>query len=225
MKFDRTFEYSCQRVGPRSLGPSRYPLRRLRRTSAAAIVERCETVLLRRFANLPPLGSSYVDPRLVDYVVPLTQRSSSRTLRTVARGSRLDLPTRRPSAYSCGGRTVDLGLISTCLLRCSARTTGTSTCSRTTTSNRGERSTADDIVDAPKGAAEFIDLDTRELVERRVRYVVATLSSYTTQPYCDLPECFAGWMARSKPGSGEVFEPRTVADRVDLTAETTNAVR
>ena len=34
------------------------------------------------------------------------------------------------------------------------------------------------------------------------------LSSYTQQAYCDLPECFAGWMARQQPNSGEIFEPK-----------------
>jgi hypothetical protein len=45
--------------------------------------------------------------------------------------------------------------------------------------------------------------------------------SYTTQPLCDLPECFAGWMGRASPNSGEVFEARTVRNRIDLAANTT----
>jgi len=46
------------------------------------------------------------------------------------------------------------------------------------------------------------------------------VNSFTEQPYCDLPECFAGWMARQRPNSGEVFEPRTVVDKVDIAANT-----
>src|SRR5262249_8751816 len=46
-------------------------------------------------------------------------------------------------------------------------------------------------------------------------------NSFTSQPYCDLPECFAGWMAREKPKSGEVFEARTVRDKIDLASDTT----
>ncbi len=42
--------------------------------------------------------------------------------------------------------------------------------------------------------------------------------SYTNQPYCDLPECFAGWMARTAPQSGEIYEPRTVQDKLDISA-------
>src|ERR1700682_3459896 len=33
-----------------------------------------------------------------------------------------------------------------------------------------------------------------------------------------VPECFAGWMLRDKPQSGEVFEPKTVVDRLDITS-------
>ena len=46
------------------------------------------------------------------------------------------------------------------------------------------------------------------------------LTGYTPQPFCDLPECFAGWMARTAPDSGEVYDPRTVQDRFDLSADT-----
>ena len=50
------------------------------------------------------------------------------------------------------------------------------------------------------------------------------LTSYTQQPYVDLPECFAGWMARGHAGSGEVYEPATVQDRLDVTADTRIAI-
>ncbi len=64
-----------------------------------------------------------------------------------------------------------------------------------------------DIVDAPEGAAEFIDLDIERTRSGGVHYVVMSLNSFTEQPYCDLPECFAGWMSRKHANSGEIFEP------------------
>jgi len=77
-----------------------------------------------------------------------------------------------------------------------------------------------DIVDAPQGAAEFIDLDTARCKEQGVRFVVMCVNSFTQQAYCDLPECFAGWMSRQHPNSGENFEPKTVVDRVDIASDT-----
>ena len=77
-----------------------------------------------------------------------------------------------------------------------------------------------DIVDAPHGASEFIDIDVERCRDMGVRYVVASINSFTQQPYCDLPECFGGWMARNKPGSGEPYEPATVVDRFDIASAT-----
>jgi hypothetical protein len=82
-----------------------------------------------------------------------------------------------------------------------------------------------DVVDAPEGACEFIDLDVKALQVGGVRYVAMCLNSFTSQPYCDLPECFAGWMARQSPQSGEVFEARTVQDRIDLAGDTTVSIQ
>ena len=81
-----------------------------------------------------------------------------------------------------------------------------------------------DIVDAPEGACEFIDMDIEAMLAGGVRYVVMCLNSFTQQPYCDLPECFAGWMAREQPQSGEVFEARTVQDKIDLASDTTVSI-
>lgn len=47
-----------------------------------------------------------------------------------------------------------------------------------------------------------------------------SLNSFSEQPFCDLPECFAGWMAREHADSGEIYEPKTVQNRLDLTANT-----
>jgi len=81
-----------------------------------------------------------------------------------------------------------------------------------------------DIVDAPHGASEFIDLTLSKVREQGVRFVVMTVNSYTQQPYADLPECFAGWMARQHPNSGEIFEPKTVQDKLDITADSRIAI-
>lgn len=77
-----------------------------------------------------------------------------------------------------------------------------------------------DITSAPHGACEFIDIDIPSVLKYGGRYVVASLNSFTEQPYCNLPECFAGWMIRKSPGSGEVFEPSLVADKIDVAADT-----
>src|SRR5690606_18553178 len=81
-----------------------------------------------------------------------------------------------------------------------------------------------DIVTAPNGACEFIDIDIPSVLAYGGRYVVATLHSFTGQGYCELPQCFAGWMMRQHPQSGEVFEPTTVTNKIDLASNTQIAI-
>jgi hypothetical protein len=81
-----------------------------------------------------------------------------------------------------------------------------------------------DIVNAPNGAAEFIDIDIPSFVKHGGRYIMMQLFAFTEQNFCDMPECFAGWMIRQNPGSGEIFEPKTVENKVDLAAKSKIAI-
>jgi hypothetical protein len=173
-------------------------------------------VLIDRFAQLPSLGACYLDPNLKDYLVPFAQRSAAKALRTLIRGSRLPLPAcgvlRMFLWWRNGSSRTDIDL-SAALYDCDFNYV--SVLSYYNLKEFGGCHSGD-IVDAPDGAAEFIDIDVAKTLEKGVRYVVMSINSFTMQPYCDLPECFAGWMAREAPNSGEVFEARTVKDRVDI---------
>lgn len=184
----------------------------------------CSKTLRGRFAKLAPLGKSFVDPELKNFMVPFSQRSASKSLRTAARGSRLALPkadTLRFFIWWRNGRQrTDLDLSAVmfdkdfCYI---------SAVTFYNLKNFGGHHSGD-IVDAPNGASEFIDVSRARCMERGVRYIVMTINSYTAQPYCDLPECFAGWMGRVKPDSGEIYEPTTVQDKLDVSANAKIAV-
>lgn len=186
---------------------------------AQQVVQGCEQALLARFAELPPLGRCYVDPALSSYVVPLAQRAASKTLRTFARGSRIPMPEGgfvRLFLWWMNGRSrVDIDL-SVVLYGDDYRYLDTIAFYNLRSWGAHH---SGDIVDAPKGAAEFIDLDLQMLRARGVRFVMMCVNSYSGQAYCDLPECFAGWMSRTNLDSGEPFEARTVVDRVDLASD------
>lgn len=179
----------------------------------------CEETLLKRFSHLLPLGRCYLDPKLRNYLVPFSQRSASKTLRTLVRGSQLPLPdctTLRFFIWWKNGRgRVDLDLSAAMF---DENYQYVDTLAYYNLKNFGAYHSGD-IVDAPVGAAEFIDVDISKCVENRVRFIVMCVNSFTSQPYCDLPECFAGWMARSHANSGEIFEPKTVIDKVDLASD------
>jgi hypothetical protein len=185
-----------------------------------SVAQICEQTLLARFSNLPRLGKCYLDSELVNYLAPFSQRSASKALRTLVRGSRLPLPAcsvvRFFVWWKNGSSRADIDL--------SAALYGpdfnyVDVLSYYNLKNYGGHHSGD-IVDAPQGAAEFIDLDIERTRAANVRYVVMSLNSFTEQPYCDLPECFAGWMARQHANSGEIFEPRTIQDKIDVAANT-----
>ncbi|KAB8145921.1 TerD family protein [Chloroflexia bacterium SDU3-3] len=188
----------------------------------------CRAALIERFRALPPLGRVFVDERLRDYTVPFTQRSASKALRTIPRGSRLPLPDGETVRFflwwkegmvngqPTGRVDIDLSAvlydhgwgylehISYTNLR----------------SQKYRAAHSGDIVTAPNGACEFIDIDIASALRYGGRYVVMSVNAFTDQPFCNLPECFGGWMMRSDPGSGEPFEPTTVQDKLDLSADT-----
>lgn len=185
----------------------------------------CGVALLARFRNLPPLGKVYVDSELSRYKIPFAQRSASKSFRTIARGSRLPLPAdckvlRFFLWWKNGRERTDIDL--------SAAMFDVEFVYKDIVSYYNLKAYggchSGDIVDAPEGASEFIDITLSKVKAAGIRYVVMTLNSFTQQPYCELPECFAGWMARQQPDSGEIYEPKTVQDRLDITADTRIAI-
>lgn len=183
-------------------------------------VELCERFLVARFAAQPPLGRCYLDPVLRDYMVPMAQRSAAKSLRTIARGSRVSLtvaPTLRFFIWWKNGRQrTDIDLSAALFGDDFKHVTDIAFYNL----NALGGCHSGDITDAPQGASEFIDVSISVLLERKVRYVAMIITSYTEQPFCDLPECFAGWMARQDAASGEVYEPKTVQDVVDVSSDT-----
>lgn len=181
----------------------------------------CENTLIERFSKLKPLGKCYLDEQLKNYLVPFSQRSASKSLRTLVRGSKIPLPDSNVIRFFLwwknGRDRTDIDLSAAMY---DEKLIYKDILSYYNLSDYGGCHSGD-IVDAPEGAAEFIDIDIGKTIEQGVRYVVMSLNSFTSQPYCDLPECFAGWMARTHADSGEIFEPKTVQDRIDLAADTT----
>lgn len=178
--------------------------------------------LVKRFRSLPSLGEVYVDEALRTQNVPFAQRSASKVLRTISRGSRLALPgcdTLRFFVWwkEPEGQRTDIDLAAVFFSDDWKRMGDVSYY------NLKEWGSAHsgDITSAPNGAAEFIDLHMPTVREKGVRFVSMVIYSFTQQAFKDLPECFAGWMARQKVQSGEIFEARTAQDKIDIAGDTT----
>ena len=80
-----------------------------------------------------------------------------------------------------------------------------------------------DYVDAPRsagGASEFIDIDIAKALENKARYAVVQVYGYTETYFSKLENMYMGWMERSDLNSGEVYEPSTVVNKINLSTET-----
>jgi len=56
------------------------------------------------------------------------------------------------------------------------------------------------------------------------RYVTMNVLVYAGPSFAEHEECFAGWMTRSKPESNEIYDAKTVEQKVDLRNGTRNAI-
>jgi hypothetical protein len=202
-------------------------------STCAALVAICRETLINRFRQLPPLGKVYVDEQLRNYPIPFAERSASKALRTVPRGSRIPFAEGGTVRFFLwwkegqveGGKPtgrVDIDLSAALF---DANWKYMEHISFTNLRSANYRAAhSGDIVQAPNGACEFIDIDIDSVVRYGGRYVIMSLFAFSGQPYCDLPECYAGWMMRQEPQSGEIFEPRTVQQKIDLAADTRIAI-
>lgn len=191
---------------------------------SATVAAELRQVLVERFRGLPALGRVFIDQRLRNQIVPFSQRSASRTLRSVARGSTFDLPTGTTVRFFCWWKNisnsddwkarVDIDL-SASLFKPDWESSGDISYYNL---RKGQCHHSGDVTSAPKGACEFIDINLPSVLKMGARYVVMSVLSYTRQPFIALPECFGGWMMRKKTNSGEVFEAKTVQDKIDITA-------
>ncbi len=188
------------------------------------IVSICDETLIEKFKNYKPLGKVFLDENLKNYTVPFAQRSASKALKTISRGSKIDLPIGETIRFFIywkdGNNRTDLDL--------SALALDTESGYKMEIAYYNLKEIggyhSGDITSAPEGASEFIDIEISKCLKQGIRYVLMSVNSYTNQLYCDLPICFAGFMLRQFPNSGEIYDPLTVENKFDLTANTRIAI-
>jgi stress response protein SCP2 len=198
-------------------------LKRIKKSICKEVVAVCDYALMRQYASRENLGKVYIQEELKDYIVPFSQRSASKALKTLVRGSKIDIPIGKDTIrYFIHWKDienyirVDIDLSS---IMFDADWNYKRHISYTNLRS-GEGCHSGDITSAPDGACEFIDLSMESMIDSGIRYVIMSVFSYSRQPFNTVPELFAGWMLRERPKSGEIFDPRTVVNKVDLTSET-----
>lgn len=183
----------------------------------------CREALIKKFSEREELGKVYIDPAIGGYAIPLKQRNASKQLYSMARGSRVKLPEeakvlRMYQWWKHPGH-VDLDL--TAMFLNDKFNPATDEVSYYELRNKEiDCVHSGDIRSAQNGAAEFIDVPIAKLKEKEIRYVVMTISSYSSQPFCDLEECFAGIMALDEVKPNEkTFDPAKSLVRSDIASD------
>jgi stress response protein SCP2 len=202
----------------------------------------CRNELMLRYKELPAMGKVWVDPIVNGILLPMGSRGASNALYQVARGSRFKLGSEKNTVRlfmwwkdlkadnGSGDRgfrdqqRVDLDL-SAMLMDDKFNYIGQCSWTDLRYGNGKNASMvhSGDITSAPQGASEFLDVNL-DMLDANVRYIAMAVTCYTGQPMKNLDEAFCGVMLREHPNSGEIYDPRTVATRMDLRTDATQTL-
>jgi len=198
-----------------------------------AIVKICENALIENYKNKDFLGNVYLSEEFKRYVVPFSQRSASKALKAITRGSRLPIDknikalrgfvwwTNMEEGDYHWENIVDLDLSAAIF---DEKWNYMEHISYTNLHSEKYNSChSGDIVNGGsvngEGVTEFLDVDIESVIRYGARYVVYQVYSYTGQKFSDLPHAMFGWMGREDVNSGEIYEPKTVEQRMDLASQ------
>lgn len=201
-------------------------------TYCKAIVQVCELALTYNYGQKDFMGRVYLSDAFRNYLVPFSQRSASKSLKTVVRGSRLPFNSENSTIRAFihwtnigngyGSRRVDIDLSAVILdenFRYMEHVSYTNLRSATYKAyHSGDITNGGD--ESGAGVAEFIDIDIDSITKYGARYVCFQVYSYTEQKFSSMQNALFGWMNRADINSGEIFEPSTVEQRINLTQDT-----
>ena len=199
---------------------------------AQFIVNICETAIDEQLKTKGDMGNVYLSYEFTHYLVPFSQRSASKSLKTIVRGSTLPVASRTKAVRAfiwwtnTDRNRVDIDLSAAFF---DEHWQFMNHISYTNLVNRQYRAyhSGDITNGGPKdgdGVSEFLDVDIESAVKYGARYVVYEVYNYTNQKFSELPNAMFGWMEREDIASGEIYEPKTVVQKMDLTAESTVAI-
>lgn len=77
---------------------------------------------------------------------------------------------------------------------------------------------------APYGASEFIDLNMKEAMKKKYRYVAMSVNVYSKENFAEHEMSFAGFMLRKDVNKGQLLEPSTVKAKFDLTSKSNTTI-
>lgn len=196
------------------------------------VIAVCESALVNIYGNREFLGKVYINEALKDYTVPFSLRSAGKTMISVSRGSRIAIDDSakiiRPFIWWTNTKDniidVDLSVAVfaddwNCLEHVSYNNLK---------SDRFGICHSGDIINGGpvdgEGVAEFIDLDIKKALSTGARYAVFNVYNFSDENFSKMEHAAFGFMTRNDMKSGEIFEPSTVKQRMDLASATTTCI-
>lgn len=206
--------------------------------ACSAIIKICSDALVSKYSEKENMGKVYIDPEFYQFVVPFSQRSASSATKTMVRGSKIgiknDVNVVRAFVWWTNlkheiGRyddRVDIDLSATVYDENWSYVRHVSYTDLR--DNVFGLYHSGDIVDGGDsngdGVAEFVDIDIDKIRSNGARYVVFQVYNYTDKEFSEMENCRFGWMERAEAKSGEIFEPKTVKMKMNLTSGSTVAI-
>lgn len=199
----------------------------------AAIVNICDEALKAQYKERGEIGKVYLSEEFKNYIAPFSQRSASKSAKTMTRGSRIKVSEEAKAVRGFiwwtnmeQGWGVDIDLTATVF--------DENWNSMTMVGYWNLRDFkfiafhSGDIVNGGpidgNGASEFLDVDIESVLENGGRYIVYQVYDFSAHGFDKLPNAMFGWMEREDVSSGEIFEPKTVVQKMDLTTKSTVCV-
>lgn len=196
------------------------------------VIAVCENALINIYGNREFLGKVYIDKALRNYTVPFSLRSAGKIMTAVSRGSRIAIDDSakiiRPFIWWTNTKDdiidVDLSVAVfaddwNCLEHVSYNNLE---------SDRFGICHSGDIINGGpvdgEGAAEFIDLDIDKALSAGARYAVFNVYNFSNENFSKMEHAAFGFMTRNDMKNGEIFEPSTVKQRMDLASATTTCI-
>jgi hypothetical protein len=180
--------------------------------------------LAHRAALLPPVAIAVIDESLADLLCPVAERTASKALVQLPRGSVVPLPDdERLRLFLHWTQPTDVRVdldLSVALFDSEWWHLTVCDYTRLRAFADGSAIHSGDLTSAPAplGASEFVDLDIPELRAHGVRHLAMIIFSYNDIAFETMTDAFAGFMS-GRDQRGEVFDARTVEQRFDLTGD------
>ena len=209
------------------------PLKKMDEELCKKIVDICDNALVEHFKKNEPMGKVYVADSMKNYLVPFNQRSASKAVKAIVPGSRVSIQKNTKALRGFiwwtnmkNGARVDIDLSMGIFdenFRYMQHISYTNLRSHTF-----EACHSGDITDGGRadgmGVSEFLDVDIEKAIKNGARYLVYQVYCFTNQAFCDLSHVHFGFMEREDVNSGEIFEPKTVKQKINLTSDSKAAI-